>query len=941
MTNHRLTFAAGIAVLAASLSLSSLLVGTSWLVASVGAVAAVALAATLTRLVTLQAAVAGAIAVLIAVVPVLAGYGWPGGIGAVVVLGLTAASATGAWPLRAFAACATYAAVPFLYLNAVFAGPQSFAAVIPTSRSLAALARLPGLAGNEFRFSPPIPTSRAVEFITVGGVTVVAICVDVIAVRLRRPALAGLPLLLLFSVPVASSLKSFGVLQTLLFGLAVAAYLALLSSDGRQRLRMWGRLVTIRRSQVGDDTGQGPDTRQVTASGRRVGLTAVALAMVVPVFLAGTPPKDLFAKSATGGLGGGLDIPGGLAPLDSVGQLLTEKPQLELTYATNSTDPAGQYLQVFVLNYNYGADGRWLLSDSSGKAVTDQRLPYQVPGLTTTVPVATVRTKVSLTKLPTTPLPLPYAPVQVSAPGSTLTETANTLMVFGNQPLRSPVFSVVSKEAEPTAADLEIPGAYPQSIQKVYTGYRGPDARQLLRIARLHTAGATTALDKAILLQHWFTTGAFAYTLKERWPDSGPWLLHFLTTDRRGDCLQFAPAFAVLARLLGIPTRVAVGFTGGTPGAHGTWRVTTADAHAWPELYFPGAGWERFEPTPAGSEGAGGQGTATAPLYTTGPLPAGHSPGSRLPTNSPSSGPTGPARSPGTLGHKPLGASDAGSAGGASGASGLPVWPFIVAAILLLLASPALTRWLTRRRRWLAGSSDSGRASIAWREFRDDLTDYGITSAPSESPRAVARRVAAQAGLDPAAIAAITRIGAAEERARYSLGSAPAGGLRADVATVRRALAANATRRQRLRARYLPPSTMAAAFSGLQSTGHALSWLDSPLPTWRRGRARTAARPGQVTARGRDDAAAVRPAIGSGAGPTIGTTAMPPFAANRGEARSRAGGPKASGRVPGAAASAPPAGPSSRRWSRVWPPCGPARPRRAGPPRRRPFAGSW
>ena len=838
MTNHRLTFAAGIAVLAASLSLSSLLVGTSWLVASLGAVAAVALAATLTRLTTIQAAIAGFIVVLIGVVPVLAGYGWAGTVGAVVVLGLTAASATGARLLRAFAACATYVAVPFLYLNAVFAGRQSWAAVIPTSRSLAALARLPGQAGSMFKYSPPIPTTRPVEFITVAGVTLVAICVDVLAVRFRRPALAGLPLLLLFSVPVASSLKSFGFVQTLLFGIAVAAYLALLSADGRQRLRMWGRLVTIRRPHAMEDTGQGPDTRQVAASGRRVGLTAVALAMVVPIFLAGTPPKDLFAKSSTGGVGGGLAIPGGLAPLDNVAQLLTQKPRLVLTYTTTYPKPQDQYLQIFALNYDYGADGKWLPSASSGKAVSGTRLPFQqVPGLTAAVPAVTARTAVSTTESIQTPLPLPYAPLQVSGTGSSLIETSGTLMVFGNT-IRNTQYSVVSREAVPTTADLEIPGAYPQSVQKVYTSYRGPDRAALLRIARANTQGDATPLDKAVALQNWLTSSAFSYSLKEKWPVSGRWLASFLTTDRRGDCEQFAPAFAVLARLLGIPARVAVGFTAGTPGPHNTWQVTTADAHAWPELYFPGAGWVRFEPTPVGSEGVAGQGTATQPSYTTSPLPPGHNPTGQQASNSPSAGAAGGAKPTRPIPGKQIqaGTGAAGTAGG--GGSGVPVWPFVLAAILLLLGGPAVARWLGPRRRWLSASTDAGRASVAWREFRDCLTDYGIDSAPSESPRAVARRVAAQANLDDAAGAAITRIGAAEERARYSQGAVPAGGLQADVATVRRALAANATRRQRLRARCLPPSTMVTMFSGLQSTGHALSWLDSPLPSWRRDRSR-------------------------------------------------------------------------------------------------------
>src|SRR5258706_14349489 len=69
---------------------------------------------------------------------------------------------------------------------------------------------------------------------------------------------------------------------------------------------------------------------------------------------------------------------------------------------------------------------------------------------------------------------------------------------------------------------------------------------------------------------------------------------------------------AVLARLIGTPSRIAIGYTAGQQHAKGTWVVTTADAHAWPELYFSGAGWLRFEPTPGG---LGGQQTAVEPSY--------------------------------------------------------------------------------------------------------------------------------------------------------------------------------------------------------------------------------------------------------------------------------------------------------------------------------------
>jgi transglutaminase-like putative cysteine protease len=838
MTNHRLTFAAAIAVLAASLSLGSLLVGTSWLVASVGVAAAVALAGTLTRLATPQAAIAACVAVLLAVVPVLAGYGWPGRAGALAVLGLTAASATGARLLRAFAAIATYLAVPFLYLTAVFAGSSAWAGVIPTSRSLAALARLPGRASSEFKYSPPIPTTRPVEFLAVGGVALIAICVDVLAVRLRRPALAGLPLLLLFSVPVASSLKRFTIVQTLLFGLAIAAYLALLASDGRQRLRMWGRLVTIRRTQASDETGQGPDTRQVAASGRRVGLTAVVLAMVVPVFLAGTPPKDLFAKTAGGGTGTGVAIPGGLAPLENVGQELAQKPTLEFSYETTNPEPQQQYFQQYVLNYDYAAGGKWLLGASAGQSVQNERMPYPVPGLTAGVSSATVRTSVSLARIENVALPVPYAPVQIQSGDTNLTETSGTLMVFDPQQLTSGQYTVISKEAEPTAAGLAAAAAYPQSVLRAYTGYRGPDARQLLRIARQHTAGDTTPLTKAADLQRWFNSPAFTYTTHERWPNSGPWLLRFLTKDPRGDCEQFAPAFAVLARLLGIPSRVAIGFTGGTFAGHSLWRVMSSDAHAWPELYFPGAGWVRFEPTPAGSEGSAGQGTATTPDYTIGVLPTG--PGGQ--STQPTGGPT-PSSSAGSSSGHPISPKQIQAGVGPQGSalhakSGFPVWILVLLAVLLVLASPALARWLTRRRRWMSASTDSARAQTAWLELLDDLADYGLRPEPSESPRAVARRVAAEAKLGAAGSAAVARIGAAEERARYSLGSLPGTELRADVAAARRALAAHASRAQRLRAWLLPPSTIARALAGLQSSGHALSWIEAPLPSWRRSRAR-------------------------------------------------------------------------------------------------------
>ncbi len=61
---------------------------------------------------------------------------------------------------------------------------------------------------------------------------------------------------------------------------------------------MWGRLVTVRRVAAPDETDSAPDTRQLAASGRRVGVAAVGLAMLVPVALIGAKPHDLFSQTA-------------------------------------------------------------------------------------------------------------------------------------------------------------------------------------------------------------------------------------------------------------------------------------------------------------------------------------------------------------------------------------------------------------------------------------------------------------------------------------------------------------------------------------------------------------------------------------------------------------------------------------------------------------------
>ena len=103
-----------------------------------------------------------------------------------------------------------------------------------------------------------------------------------------------------------------------------------------------------------------------------------------------------------------------------------------------------------------------------------------------------------------------------------------------------------------------------------------------------------------VALQNWFRT-EFAYDLSVQAGNSDDAVRQFLRI-RRGYCEQFSATFAAMARSLGIPARVAIGFTPGELRDDGLYHVYDRHAHAWPEVWFDGFGWVSFEPTPGRGE---------------------------------------------------------------------------------------------------------------------------------------------------------------------------------------------------------------------------------------------------------------------------------------------------------------------------------------------------
>ena len=129
------------------------------------------------------------------------------------------------------------------------------------------------------------------------GIGLVGVLADVLAVRLHRQALAGLPLLVLFCVPLTTDARPGAVGGTLVFCAGMVGYLGLLSADGRHRLRLWGRLIHPWQD---DADSLGPDVRPLAAAGRRIGSAAVVIALALPLLVPGLKAHRLFPGRAPG-----------------------------------------------------------------------------------------------------------------------------------------------------------------------------------------------------------------------------------------------------------------------------------------------------------------------------------------------------------------------------------------------------------------------------------------------------------------------------------------------------------------------------------------------------------------------------------------------------------------------------------------------------------------
>lgn len=470
-----------------------------------------------------------------------------------------------------------------------------------------------------------------------------------------------------------------------------------------------------------------------------------------------------------------------------------------MSYRTNSGAPQDFYLRILALDQFNGSE--WRPSTRRLKDVP-KRLPAP-EGLGPDVAVTEITSNISASRsYQQTYLPLPYPATEVGIDGRWRYEPeGRTLVGDRGETTRGAQYRVSSLVVEPTAEQLASAGPAPAGLRREYTRVPGSLPKVVEETANRVTQGAANDYERAVKLQTYFASdGGFSYNTSVNSGTGSAAITRFLK-EKQGFCVHFSFTMAAMARTLGIPARVAVGFTPGTGQPDGSVSVGLRDAHAWPELYFEGVGWTRFEPTPT---------RGTTPPYTQQNVPTGDTDMPALPEKgasaAPSTAPSVPDSCPAQMRKQGECGSSAAAGVKPPTDSGTPTGTVIGVVLLavVLLALPLLPLlWRLRARRRRLGlsagrtpvrgrtaappagqgttGSDRGRgiepdppeyatarALAAWQEITDTAWDHGIEPDDSRTPRKAADRVVRLGQLGPDAADAVHRVAGAVEQVLYA-----------------------------------------------------------------------------------------------------------------------------------------------------------------------------
>jgi transglutaminase-like putative cysteine protease len=732
--------------------------------------------------------------------PLLAGSGW-WWVLLIVATGVLV-SAAGMRRARAPAVLVLLlsAGVLVVLLTGLFGGGTGLFWLLPTPETLSGFVdqARSGVVSIQTQ-DTPAEVGDGILFLLAVGVGLLALLMDTLAIGLRRPALAGIPVLVPLVAP--GIVDPEGAPLTALVATTVA-YLVLLRVD-----------VRLRPAPAGGQNGG-------AAIRGTVGIAAVGIVAAL-ILSAGVPQ---FGAPAGGGGQNSALFGGGVTPMIDLGQdLRRPRPGPALHYRTTAAEQP--YLALLTLDDIRGTT--WLprsVEPDPGNTVDAIDPPS---GLSDGVARTSVSTVISIDGVTTDLLPVPVPATSVSGLSGNWFWSNDTRSI--SSPDRTTAgqrYEVESLEVQPTRDQLrQSDGRYPAAIEPS----RGlpADAPSIIgNTARAVTAGAESTYDAAVAIQAYLRSNEFSYDtespVEDGYDGGGADVIGTFLETKRGYCVHFASAMAMLARSLDIPSRVTLGYLPGTRTTtvvNGLTRynVDSHDLHAWPELYFVGVGWVPFEPTP----GRGSVPDYATPESSAAPgLPAGEAAEPVAPQQNPAEG-----LAPGAMDTETTPQDDASNT--------VSRVALVVGAVLLVLLIPGGWRRSRSRRRRAQLAGGRADAAVAWQELTDTAADHGLPVADTVTARELAGVIRARqyVGDTPGVRDALERLLVATERARYArtppppTGESPA--LVDDLEEVVRAVRAGSTGLERARASLAPASLSAPI---LRRMGLAREAAGDPSP---------------------------------------------------------------------------------------------------------------
>lgn len=453
---------------------------------------------------------------------------------------------------------------------------------LPTAHTWAVLGRHLSDAWTRFATeAPPVPARPGYIFIAAAAVWLAGWAADRLAFRYRTPTEAMLPSATIFVFVTLLTTPRLRLEATVAYGLAVGMFAV--------AYRAWHR----------------PEARRtILAAGASCLVVALGLSTLI---VTQTPGAQGAGAVTVRDLGRKRSNRTVISPLVDIRRRLVDQSETELMRVTADRP---SYWRLMALDQFDGTV--WSSNQRFDRAGKD--LESKAPA---ELPATTLRQTFRIGPLDQPWVPAAFQARSITSGGKHLLWDPSSATLIVDRSLTSSqglTYTVESAIPDADGAALQAAtGEIPDDVIANDTALPANFPTEAVRIARAVTQGAETPYDIAIKLQDWFRE-TFHYSVDIPPGQSSEAILEFLRS-RVGYCEQFAGSFAAMARSLGLPARVVVGFTPGTPSPtdSNTYVVRGRNAHAWPEVYIGGAGWVSFEPTPGRGDPQATRHTGVAP----------------------------------------------------------------------------------------------------------------------------------------------------------------------------------------------------------------------------------------------------------------------------------------------------------------------------------------